>query len=72
MLNGIVPVLPARTTGCVGRLAQYVCDGAREEAGLGCKLVQPASLSLRHPVICLWIRRTVLLQLGQKGTLYAD
>ena len=34
-----------------GHLAQYGCDGAHEEAGLGHELVQPASLSPRHPVI---------------------
>ena len=34
-----------------GRLAQYGCDWAQEEARLGRELVQPASLSLRHPVI---------------------
>ena len=69
MLNGIVPVV-SRTDH--GLLAQYGCDGARGEAGLGPELIQPASLSLRHSVIRFWIRSTVLLQLGQKGALYAD
>ena len=50
MLNGIVPVV-SRTGH--GLLAQYGCDRAHEEAGLGRELVQPASLSLRHPVILI-------------------
>ena len=66
-----------RNRACVSRtdhglLAQYGCDGAHEEAGLGRELIQPASLSPCHLVILLWIRRRVLLQLGQKGTLCAD
>ena len=48
MLNGIVPVV-SRTDH--GLLAQYGCDRAHEEAGLGRELVQPASLSPRYPVI---------------------
>jgi hypothetical protein len=43
-----------------------------EEAGRRRKLVQPARLSLPHPVVCLWIWSTVLLQLGQEGAFYAD
>ena len=55
-----------------GYLAQYGCDGTHEEAGSGHQLVEPASLSLPHPVVRLWIWGIVRLQLGQEGALYAD
>ena len=53
-------------------LAQYGRDGTHKEAGSGCQLVEPARLSLAHPVVSLWIGSTVRLQLGQECTLYAD
>ena len=48
--------LAERNCACVsctdhGCHIQYGFDGAHEEAGLGRELAQPASLSLRHPVI---------------------
>ena len=58
MICPLVAAHSQRNRACVsrtdhGRLAQYGCDGAHEETGLGRELVQPASLSLCHhdPVI---------------------
>ena len=74
----IWPLLPAHTERNSAsvpstnhrHLAQYGRDGTHKEAGSGCQLVEPARLSLAHPVVSLWIGSTVWLQLGQECTLH--